>query len=115
MPLQIKVEELTADTAVITFDGSLTLGMSLSLVDSQIRGFVEKGLTKIVFNLASVAYCDSAGLGLIVHTFGLTTQKGGMLRLCCLSDRVAGVLKMTTTDSFLPVDADQVSSVSALS
>lgn len=114
MSLKIKIEELTTDTAVVVFDGSLTLGMSLSLVDSQVRGLIDRGLIKLLFDLQAVSYCDSAGLGLIVHTFGLTNEKGGVLRLCCLSPRVEGVLKMSTTDSFLPVSPDRASGIAAL-
>ncbi len=115
MSLQIKIEELTADAAVITFDGWLTLGMSLSLADSQIRGLIDKGVIRLLFDLKAVPYCDSAGLGLIVHTFGLINQKGGVFHLCCLSERLQGVLKMSTTDSFLGVSPDRASGIAALS
>lgn len=114
MSLQIQIEELTTDAAVVIFDGSLTLGMSLSLVDSQVRGLIDKGFSKLLFDMQAVTYCDSAGLGLIVHTFGLANQKGGVLRLCCLSERVEGVLKMSTTDTFLPVSSDRASGIAAL-
>jgi anti-anti-sigma factor len=61
-----------------------------------------------------VPYCDSAGLGAIVHAYGLTKQQGGMLRMCGLSERVAAMLRMTTTDTFLPIDADRAAGIAAL-
>jgi len=114
MSIQIRVEELTEKSAVIVFDGALTLGMSLNLVDSQIRGLIDKGVDRLVLELANVSYCDSTGLGVIVQNFGLANQRGGTVRLCSLSERMARVLKMTTTDSFLPVDADRAASLAAL-
>ena len=114
MSLRITVEELSANSAVITFKGSLTLGTTIGIVDGQLRGLIDRGVDRLIFDLAAVPYCDSSGLGLIVHTFGLTNEKGGMLRLCCLSERVAGVLKMSTTDSFLSIDADKPSAIAAL-
>ncbi len=110
----MKVEDLSADSAVVIFEGPLTFGMSLSLADSQLRGLVERGVNKLVLDLAHVPYYDSAGLGAIVYIYGLAKQRGGMIRLCDLSERVAAMLRMTTTDSFLPIDQDRVASVSAL-
>jgi len=114
MSLQMKVEDLSVDSAVVIFEGPLTFGMSLSLADSQLRGLVERGVNKLVLDLAHVPYCDSAGLGAIVYIYGLAKQQGGMIRLCDLSERVAAMLRMTTTDSFLPIDKDRAAGVSAL-
>jgi anti-sigma B factor antagonist len=114
MSLQLKVEELTTQSAVVTLEGPLTFGMSLSLADSQLRGLIDKGFHKLLLDMTGVPYCDSAGLGAIVHAYGLAKNQGGMLRLCGLSDRVAGLLNMTTTDSFLPIDADRAAGIAAL-
>ncbi len=114
MSLQLKVEDLTPRSAVVTFEGPLTFGMSLSLADSQLRGLVERGVNQLVLDMAGVPYCDSAGLGAIVYIYGLAKQQGGMIRLCDLSARVAAMLRMTTTDSFLPIDKDRAAGISAL-
>jgi len=114
MSLEIKVQDLNAHSAVVILEGALTFGMSLSLADSKLRGLVERGITKLVLDMTGVPYCDSAGLGAIVYTYGLAKQQGGMIRLCGLSDRVAAMLRMTTTDSFLPIDADREAGVAAL-
>jgi anti-sigma B factor antagonist len=114
MSLQMNVEELSARSAVITLEGMMTFGMSLSLADSQIRGLVERGFTRLVFDLSAVPYCDSAGLCAIVHAYGLAKQQEGMVRLCGLSERVASMLRVTTTDSFLPIDANRAAGIAAL-
>ena len=108
------VEDLDANSAVVTLDGPLTFGMSLSLTDSQLRGLVERGITKLLLDMTAVPYCDSAGLGTIVHVYGMAKQNGGVVRLFGLSERVAALLKMTTTDSFLPIDVDRATSMAAL-
>ncbi len=113
--MQITVEDLNADSAVIVFEGALTFGMSLNLADGKLRGLLERGINKMVLDLSGVPYCDSAGLGALVYTYGLAKQKGGMIRLCGLSERVAALLRMTTTDSFLPVDVDRAAGIAALS
>jgi anti-sigma B factor antagonist len=114
MSLQINVEDLSSDSAVVIFEGPLTFGMSLSLADSQLRGLVERGIHRLVLDMTAVPYCDSAGLGAIVYIYGLAKQQGGMIRLVGLSERVAAMLRMTTTDSFLPIDKDRAAGISAL-
>jgi hypothetical protein len=41
-------------------------------------------------------------------------ERNGMLRLCGITERVAALLEMTTTDSFLPVDADATASLAEI-
>jgi anti-anti-sigma regulatory factor len=50
----------------------------------------------------------------LVHTYGLTQQRNGMLRLCGVTEPVAALLKMTKTDSFFPVDADATASLALM-
>jgi anti-anti-sigma factor len=92
----------------------MSFGMSLSLADSQLRGLVDGGFNRLLLDMTNVPYCDSTGLGAIVYAYGLTKQQGGMLRLCGLSDRVAGMLKMTSTDSFLLIDKDRAAGIAGL-
>ena len=114
MTLQASFERIHADTAVITFVGSLTLGMNLKMADDQIRGLVEGGVSRLVLDLTAVPYMDSAGLGTLVHTNGLLLRGGGMLRLCGLGERLAAVLKLTNMDAVLSVDPDAGASLAAL-
>ena len=114
MTLQTSVRQIQADTAVVTWAGSLTLGMGLKVADAQIQSLIERGVCRMVLDLTAVPYIDSSGLGALVHTYGLMQQRKRSLRLCGVTERVAALLKMTTTDSFLPVDADAAASLAAL-
>jgi anti-sigma B factor antagonist len=99
---------------VVTFEGSLNLGTTLQAADHQLQALIAKGVSNLVFDLSGVPYCDSAGLGVIVHSYGLAEQKGGKVRICGATGRVAGVFKMTRTDTFLTIDADRAASIAAL-
>jgi anti-sigma B factor antagonist len=114
MTLQTTVRLIQADTAVVSFAGNLTMGMGLKVADAQIQNLIEKDVCRMVFDLTEVAYIDSAGLGTLVHAHGLAQQKNGMLRLCHVTDRVAGLLKLTGMDAVLPVDADATASLAAI-
>lgn len=114
MAVQLVVEAIGPNRAVVTFQGSLNLGTTLQAADHQLQTLIGSGVTRLVLDLSHVPYCDSAGLGVIVHTYGLAEQKGGRVRICGVAGRVAGVLKMTRTDTFLPIDADRATSIAAL-
>ena len=114
MALDVKIEMIQAETAVVTLTGLLTLGTNLKTADQQVQTALEQGATNLVLDLTAVAYSDSAGLGMLVHTYGLVKNKGGQLRLCGVGPRVLAMLKLTTTDRFLMIDPDRIASLAAL-
>ncbi len=114
MPLEVDIKYIVPDIAVVTLKGSLTLGTSLKIADSQIQAPILNGFSKLVLDMTAVSYVDSAGLGVIVHAYGLTHERKGALRLCGVQERVAAMLKMTRTDLFLSIDSDVAASLAAI-
>jgi anti-anti-sigma factor len=114
MIMTATIERLSEATAVVTLSGALTLGTSLKMADSQVKGAIAEGVTKMVFDMSSVDYVDSAGLGLMVFTYGVLNEKKGSLRLCGVTPRVLSLLKLTKTDSVLAIDASREESLAAL-
>jgi len=114
MHVTATIEKLPQATAVITLEGNMTLGTSLKVAASQVHGAIDEGFTKMVFDLTGVDYMDSAGLGLLVFTYGSLNEKGGKLRLCGVAPRVLSLLQLTKTDSLLSVDQTRAESLSAL-
>jgi len=107
------VERLPQGAAVVTLSGPLTLGTSLKLADSQVQAAISDGATRIVFDLTGVDYLDSAGLGMLVYTYGVLNEKNGTLRLCGVTPRVLSLLQLTKTDGFLNIDASRQDSLAA--
>ncbi len=114
MILQVEIEKPNPGVAVVRFTGALTLGTSLHAADAQLQKAIKDGAAKVVLDMAAVPYMDSAGLGTLVQASGMAKQQGGDLRLCAVSERVAELIKMTRTDSLLPMDADVEASLAAL-
>ena len=114
MLMTATIERLPEATAVVTFSGAMALGTSLKIADSQVRAAIADGVTRLVFDLTAVDNLDSAGLGMIVYTYGALREKSGTLRLCGVAPRVASLLKLTNSDSFLPIDASREESLAAL-
>ena len=56
----------------------------------------------------------SAGLGMIVYTYGALREKSGTLRLGGVAPRVESLLKLTKTDTYLAIDPSREESLAAL-
>jgi anti-sigma B factor antagonist len=114
MILDVAIKQIGPDTAVVTLTGPLTLGTSLMTADTKLQGLIKTGITKVALDLSGVPYIDSAGLGAVVHAYGLAMEMQGSMRLCGVSDKVASLLKMTRMDTFLKIDPDVEASLAAL-
>jgi anti-sigma B factor antagonist len=114
MPVSASIENLPQGIAVVKLSGGLTLGTSLKIADSQSHATIADGVTRMVIDLTDVEYVDSAGLGMLVYVYGAINEKKGMLRLCGVDSRVLSLLKITKTDTFLPIDATRDESLAAL-
>jgi anti-sigma B factor antagonist len=114
MLLTADIERLSPETAVVTFHGSLTLGTSLKVADSQLQSAISDGVTRLIVDMSGVDFLDSAGLGMVVYIYGALSEKNGMMRLCGVTPRVASVFKLTKTDSFLTMDDCREDSMAAL-
>lgn len=114
MPVNASIERHPDGCAVVVFTGQITLGSSLSMVESQVRSVINEGSHKIVFDLTEVGFIDSAGLGMLVYVYGSLCGKGGALRLCGVAPRIQSLLELTRTNTLLPVDATAADSLAAL-
>lgn len=114
MILDVSIKHTSPGTAVVALTGALTLGTSLLAADTNLQNLIKAGTVKIALDLSGVPYIDSAGLGAIVHAYGLAMEMKGAMRLCGVNEKLASMLKMTRMDGFLAVDADAAASLAAL-
>ncbi len=114
MSLEAAVDRPGDRTAVVTITGPLALGTNLKIVDTRLQQLVTEGVRRLVLDLSGCAYSDSAGLGVLVHTFGLMQEKGGAVRLCGVGPRILSLLQMTKADGFLPIDANRTASLAVV-
>jgi anti-sigma B factor antagonist len=114
MPVDARIELLPGNTAVFTLTGAMTMGTSLRTVDGQLQNALASGILHIVLDLHAVEYADSAGLGLLVHTFGLLNERGGSLRICGIQPRLRAMLHTTRTDTILSLYGTREESLAAL-
>ncbi len=114
MALDVSIKKLDSVAAVVTLTGPLSLGTNLKILDTQLQQLIEEGVVRLVLDLTACPYADSAGLGVMVHAYGLADSRGGAIRLCGVPDRIEALLKLTHTEALLPRDADLAASIAAL-
>lgn len=68
---------------------------------------IANGEKKIVIDLETVGYVDSATIGCLMDLYRQATANGGRLKLAGVQKRVETMLTMTGAHHFLEVYADQ--------
>jgi anti-sigma B factor antagonist len=106
MILEAELQRVDPTTAVFHLSGRMTLGMRLREVESKITEVIEGGVEKLVLDLSGIEFLDSAGLGALMILYGNMKVRGGQLRLVAPGNKVLEVLKLTHTDSILPIDSN---------
>jgi anti-sigma B factor antagonist len=104
MILEADFEPVDLTTAVFRLTGRMILGERLREVELQISEVANHGIHKLILDLSGVEYLDSAGLGALMILYGNMKVRGGQFRLVAPRAKVLDVLKMTHTDSLLPID-----------
>ena len=102
MPLHI-VQKLTGDVMILDARGRITLGPETEALRLRIREAVAAGYTRIVLDLASVEYIDSAGLGTLVAGFTSARRAGGELKLANLTKRLRSLMQITRLSTVFEV------------
>jgi len=88
-------ERAVGDVLILDVKGRITLGEGDELLKDKVNSLLNQGQKKIVLNLASVPYIDSAGLGEIVRTYTTVSRQGGNLKLLNLTKRITDLLAIT--------------------
>jgi anti-sigma B factor antagonist len=114
MSLEVAIEKLDGNTAVVTVSGPLSLGTKLKVLDAQLQQLASDGVSRMILDLTDCPYMDSSGLGILVYTRALLHNSNGVLRLCGVNDRISTLLKLTKTDALLAWDGDRTASIAAL-
>ena len=80
---------------VLEIDGRIVLGEESNAFREKVKSLLAAGKKKIVLNLASASYIDSAGLGTLLATFHSASSQGASLKLANLDTKFKEVLQLT--------------------
>jgi anti-sigma B factor antagonist len=93
----MQIEQRTVgEVAVIQVLGDITLGKGGDVIlKDKIQSLLQQGYRKMLLDMGSVSYVDSAGLGQLVQVYATTSHLGGSLKLLNLTKRLKDLLVLT--------------------
>ena len=83
----------------------------LSEFSSVVTQLIASGERKVILDLATVGYVDSATIGCLMDLYRQATAAGGALKLAGVQRRVETMLTMTGAQNFIEVHPDEPSAV----
>lgn len=101
MPIESKQTE--ARIAVITISGRLVFGREAERLESVVADLLKSGQAKFVFDVSTLDYVDSSGIGTIVSCLTEIKKAGADLRVAGASARIKRLFTITGVDKLLPL------------
>ena len=83
----------------------------LSEFSNTIVSLIGGGEQKLLLDLSTVTYVDSATIGCLMDLYRQATTAGGVLKLAGVQKRVETMLTMTGAQNFLEIHADEPSAI----
>jgi len=85
----------------------------LSEFAATVSGLINSGEQKVLLDLSSVTYVDSATIGCLMDLYRQASTAGGSLKLAGVQKRVETMLQMTGAHNFLEVHPDEASALAS--
>jgi len=83
----------------------------LSEFSGAIAGLIGSGHHRVLLDLSTVTYVDSATIGCLMDLYRQATAAGGVLKLSGVQKRVETMLTMTGAQNFLEIHADESAAI----
>jgi len=100
MPIETK--PLAPGIAAITVSGRLVMGKEIERLENAIKDVLAEGQTKLfVFDLTTLDYADSSGIGTFVACLTTIKKSGAEMRLAGANPRVQRLFRLTGVDHLL--------------
>ena len=110
--MQLAIED-RGDVGIVRVRETKLTYPVLSSFFAEVRQLVETGRSKLVIDLASVTYIDSASIGCLMDIHRLVQDKEGGLRLSGLQPRVETMISMTGVHKIIEIHREEAEAVAA--
>lgn len=97
--------------AVVRIGESRLMYPLLSEFSTVVTQLIAAGERKVIVDLSSVGYVDSATIGCLMDLYRQANAAGGALKLAGVQKRVETMLTMTGAQNFIEVHPDEPSAV----
>ena len=99
MPVEMK--QLHSGVMVVALSGRLVLGKEVEKLEAAVNLAIADGVRKFIFDLATLDYADSAGIGTIVSCLTQIKKSGGEMRIAAANPRVGRLFQLTGVDHLM--------------
>ena len=103
--------EQSGDVVVVHAGPTRLIYPSLTEFSTTVTGEIAKGTRKIVIDLGSVEYLDSAAIGCLMDLYRQATAAGATLKLAGVQKRVDTMLTLTGANQFMEIHPDAEAAV----
>jgi anti-sigma B factor antagonist len=103
--------ETSNGVAIVRIGESRLMYPLLSEFSNAVTQLIASGTQKVVVDLSSVGYVDSATIGCLMDLYRQANAAGGALKLAGVQKRVETMLTMTGAQNFIEVHPDEPSAV----
>ena len=112
--MESKPSDESDDIFVVLACGRLDAKAAPAL-EHELDQLVERGLTQVVINFCQASYISSSCLRVLLTHVRKMRRAGGDLKLCCLADKIAQVLRITGLDTIFDSFSSESLAVQAFS
>jgi anti-sigma B factor antagonist len=106
MSMKLTIDHVR-DIAVVRVAESRLMYPLLSDFSAAVVSLIGAGTRKVIVDLATVVYIDSATIGCLMDLYRQSAAAGGSLKLAGVQKRVETMLTMTGAHNFIQLFADE--------
>ncbi len=88
-------EKIEGDITLLTISGKLMGGNETKEITEKVKSLLDDGMKKIVMDLGKVKWMNSTGLGALIESRRLITEKDGVLKLAAVAEKIKSLLIIT--------------------
>lgn len=110
--MELAVEE-SGDVRIVRVRETKLTYPVLSSFFAEVRQVIEGGTKKLLIDLQSVSYIDSASIGCLMDVHRLLQERGGTLRLSGLQPRVETMISMTGVHKIIEIHREEAEALDA--
>lgn len=83
------------DVTVLDIKGKILIGDGVSELREEINKSIDNKENKLILNFEQVPYLDSTGLGEVVRSYTSVKNRGGVVKIVNLTNKVKDLLSVT--------------------
>ena len=99
------------DVSIVRVNETRLMYPILSEFANTVTTLIGNGERKVLLDMSTVTYVDSATIGCLMDLYRQASAAGGVLKLAGVQKRVETMLTMTGAQNFLEIHPDETSAV----